>query len=201
MRRSLSWQHQKGHSKPSDSMHIWCRSTSSTVCKSGWRFHLTILWVRWDTEHFKTSDVEFVKHLPSGCKLPGIWHLFLCLEMSDLRCPRPIYNCDVQDFDWRRCAGWFGAADLQKAFGPAAQGGDVKTAALKAAQVWVTGIPVSTWSPPSLMLHLSQGWSYASDWICFKWPVSVFCWPLSTIICRWQGSFHWDPLAPKNLFV
>ena len=40
------------------------------------------------------------------------------------------------------CAGWFGAADLQKAFGPEAQGSNVKDAALKAAQIWAIGIPV-----------------------------------------------------------
>ena len=40
-------------------------------------------------------------------------------------------------------AGWFGAADIQRAYGKEAQGGDVKAAAKKAAIVWATGIPVS----------------------------------------------------------
>jgi len=38
--------------------------------------------------------------------------------------------------------GWFGAADIQRAFGKEAQGGDVKAAAKKAGVVWATGIPV-----------------------------------------------------------
>lgn len=47
-------------------------------------------------------------------------------------------------------AGWFGAADLQKAFGKEAQGGDVASAAKKAAVVWATGIPASFFTEDSL---------------------------------------------------
>ena len=41
-----------------------------------------------------------------------------------------------------RLSGWFGAADLQKAYGREAQGNNAAAAAKKAAVVWATGIPV-----------------------------------------------------------
>lgn len=52
--------------------------------------------------------------------------------------------------------GWFGAADLQKAFGPDAQGSNVAVAAKRAAIVWVTGIPVglSSWRSSPLLNQL-----------------------------------------------
>lgn len=45
-------------------------------------------------------------------------------------------------------AGWFGAADLQKAFGKEAQSQGVQAAAKKAAVIWATGIPVSALRDP-----------------------------------------------------
>ena len=50
-------------------------------------------------------------------------------------------------------AGWFGAADLQKAFGPEAQGSNVKDAALKATQIWAIGIPVNSIHLPISEVH------------------------------------------------